>query len=265
MKKTNSLYIVIIVLLCVVAVLLAGVLGVSLLRHRYQVLPGKKVDTAEYMQVTDTAYENVYNTIALSSNCGNIFVLTSEDAQIHLKIWADEDKVSIQETGSMLYVTADARNQSKIGINNVNIQQVRVELYLPADYDKSLALKTDYGNAEVESFPQLQLKTESAYGSLTLDEVASLEAELDYGSIKAGTIYTCVAAECEMGNIDIERLMITTDSKLACEMGNIRIGSAPSAIVDADTGLGSVDVRPNPADASVRLILENDNGSITVK
>lgn len=265
MKKSNRLYIVIIVLLCVVALLLAAVLGVSLLRHKNIALPDKPAETAEYTLVTDTAYENSYHTIDISSDCGNIFVLNSEDSQLHLKIWADEDEVSIVEGGDRLSITANARGTTHIGINNVKLQQVRVELYLPADFDQQLITKTDYGNVEAESFPQLQLKAESAYGSLSLDEAASLEAELEYGSIKAGTVYDAVAAACEMGNIDIEKLLITTDSKVTCEMGNIRIDSAPTALVSADTDLGSVEVRPNPTDATVQLILENDNGNITVK
>lgn len=269
MKKTNRLYIIIIVLLCVIALLLAGVLGVSLLRHRFQVLPDKKTETGEYALVTDTSYENTYHTIALSSNCGNIFVLTSEDAQLHLKIWADEDKVRIRESSDlhhdMLSVTADARQQSKISLNHLSVQPVRIELYLPADFDKDLRLESDYGNFEVESFPQLQLHAESAYGNLSLDEAASLEAEMDCGSVRADTIHRYVAAECEMGNIEMEQLLITEASKLVCEMGNIRIGSAPTALVSANTNLGAVDVRPNPAGAAAELVIENDNGSITVR
>ena len=264
MQKKKSLYIVMIIGLSAVALALAGVLGVSLVRHRSEEKPAPKGDTAEYELVTDTAYENQFDTIDISSDCGNIFVLTSEDAQLHLKIWADEEKVSITEMGTRLNITADARDSQIIGIDT-GVQQVRVELYLPADFDKQLELKTDYGNFEVEQFPSLLLKAESDYGSLSLDEAASLEAKLEYGSVRAGRINTLMIAESEMGNIDIEELAVTEDSSIACEMGNIHIDSAPTVIVEASTNLGAVDVRSDPADATVKLTLENDNGSITVE
>ena len=266
--KSNRLYIVIIILLCVIALLLAGVLGVSLFRNK-NVLPDKNNNNAEYALVTDASYDDNYTAVEISSNAGNIFLLPSEDAQLHLKIWADEDKVNIQDggdlSGNLLRITANARSSRHFGFNNAKTQQVRIELYLPEDYAKTVSTKTNYGNVEAESFPSLQLKSESNYGNLTLAEVSSLEAECDYGSVKADKINAYIDAECAMGNIDIEELLITEASQMACDMGSIRIGNAPSAVIQANTDLGSVKVRPDPAGATVKLTLESDNGSITVE
>lgn len=264
MKKIDKRYSIVIALLLVVALLLAGVLGVSLYRHQ-KIVPKGKPDNSEYCLVTDTAYDNQFDTVKVSSNCGNIFILPSDDTQLYLKIWADEDKVRIHETGAFLDITADARDDHQLGIHNANLQQVRIELYLPDDFNKTLQMKTNYGNFEVESFPQMQLIAESDYGNLTLDEVRSLEADFEYGSLKAGTIHAFVKAESDMGNIDIDTLSITEDSQMACDMGSIHIDSAPTAVVEASANLGSVNVRPNPDGATVKLTLENDNGSITVK
>ena len=263
--KTRNTYRVLIAILCIAAVLLAGILVFHTIQRGGRTIIRNMEDQGLYELCYDESFDTAFTEVNLKSNAGDMDVVQSSDGKVHLKIWADEKEVKVSEVGSVLNVTANAKGKVSIGINTYNRRMTKIELALPSDFSGEIRVKSQYGNLALAALPEAKLQLESEYGNLTAEALASLSAECDYGNVTVGALTDKISIKAEYGNVEIKTLTLREDGSIECEAGNIDIGSAQNIFIESETEVGTAKIRPNPSSFTATLYVETEVGNITVR
>ena len=67
-----------------------------------------------------------------------------------------------------------------------------------------------------------------------------------------------------MGDIKIDNVNLLIDSYIENNMGDIKVGKTNDINIDAETGLGDVDINRIHRESKTKLTIKNDLGDIKV-
>ncbi len=290
--KNKGLIISLIVVLSIVVIALI-VFMVSIIDNKINFRGFTFINKVSKELILDKTYENKYDSIEIDSSVSDIYVKESTDDRIRVVIYGDEEKLNIVDNTS-LKIKLEEKNS--IGFN-WNLKKNKIEVYLPSSYDKKFLISNDYGDIRVGRFNSEFIINEDCgdvevsylkkatinnkYGDITIGSVDDVKVVADCGDIEIKTTnnaivenkygdisidrvnnYLDIIDDC--GDIEIDNLSITKDSKIKNDYGDIEIGNTNDIYIDAKTDLGDVDINNNYHKSDITLQIKNDCGDIEV-
>lgn len=244
-KNNRGLLITLIVLLSIIALLLSGIFTFAMLSGTRSI---KALNPIKAQTVFDQSYNpDEIKNIEIDNNAGDITIKNSTDGKIRVTASGiTENEFSAEADGSTLNISNKIETRRDFFIFGAIKNDIDMVLYLPEGLE-SLNIKSSFGDVEIEN----KLIT-----NLTIDnDMGNIEAERLGGSFDLNT---------NMGNIEIEEINITADSKATTNMGNIDIEKTNEINIYAKTSMGDSDVKDNTPTADIILTAETDMGNIEI-
>lgn len=242
-------------------------------------------------------YQELPNKIKVKVNSADILIKNSSDDNVHIKIYADKEKIKKYDVDTDNGLNISVQNKNCIGFC-FNIIRSKVIIYLPSNYDKELILNNNYGDIEIDSFENLSVTAnldagdidikkvniasiDNNYGDISIDIVnkASIKESCgdvsvnkaknisvinNYGDINIKNVTEHINLENNCGDIDIENVILTQDSKIKSDLGDITIDNIKDVYIDAKTSLGDINIRNNDHKSGITLTIKNSCGDINV-
>lgn len=245
--------------------------------------------------IMDEIYENKFTKININVSTSDVNILVSNDDKIRIAIYGDKELLDIKDETQELYILF--KEKKCFGIC-FNITKNKVDVYLPANYDKDILVNNDYGDIEISEFKNSNIEVNEAcgdvhivsgnkvtvnnsYGNIKIDEASEVNVKESAGDVKVGTVKSAqiennygditvenitdsldISDDC--GDIKIDHLNLEKDSHIVNNLGDIKIGSTNDIYIDAKTDLGDVKINNNNHKSDITLKLENDCGDIKV-
>ena len=289
MKNNKMIIALIILLIIIAAILLVGM--IFMLQGNYHF--GFK---STYDQlVLDETYELIYEVIEIESDASDIEIKSTNDENIRIVIYGDEEKTKVPESGSNLKITSEAKKCFGFCFNT---QVSKVTIYLPKTYAGKLDVTNKYGDVEIDDFVDAEMKIMEDCGNVKILEAQIVDIENSYGDIKIGSVSKAkLNAKCgdieiatladgtiknnygdikiekvtehidiqeDCGKVKIDDLNLTADSYIKNSYGDIHIGSTSEIYFDASVSLGDIKINNNYRNAEVTLKLTNNCGDIKI-
>lgn len=277
--KNRGLIIALITVLSIIAIGIVGVL-VMLLKGNFGHigLKGFGYNVSNEL-IVEEQYDAVFDEIWVDSDAGNILFQKSKDEKIHVTIYGDEDRTTVEEVGSRLQIKTKAKKCFGICFN---VQAAKVEVQVPESFAGKFDLKNRFGDTEVEEFEHVTMDVENNYGNIDIlaakkvnikedcgdvkiGEVEDATIKNNFGDIKIDLVTNYVNLKNSCGDIKINEAKIEKDSFIEDNMGSIKIYSLNEVYVDAKTSLGDIKMNTNYRTADVTLKIDNDCGDIKVE
>lgn len=241
-KNNRGLLITLIVLLCIIAVLLSGILVFAMSAGTRSFIPLR----------TKTIFDQSYsaseiNNISIDSAAGDITVRSTNDDTIKLVAEGfSSDNFSAEASEDTLNISSsEIKGRDVFNFNSMR-KGTNIQLYIPKDFG-SLSITSNFGDVDIEN----ELNTK-----LTIDnDMGDVDAKMLGGSFNIHT---------DMGSIEIKRTNITENSSITTNMGDIEIEKTNEVYINAKTSMGDCDVKNNTPSAPITLTAETDMGSIDI-
>lgn len=294
MKNKGWIY----ALICLLSIFIIGLI-IFLVQalngnHRFLFTGGNYQVSEE--KVYDQVLDNVMNQIAITTDAGNIEIITSKDHSLHLTIYGEKDYTKVEEKEDKLEIGTTTKKCIGFCFN----QKIsKISLAIPENYDGVIEIKNHYGDVSIGSLPfatmtidedcgnveveaAYKIEVKNNYGNISVSSSTSAHIQASAGNISLGTV-TSVKARNSFGKIEIEKVLseidlenscgdivvedavILKDSKIESDLGSIKIMKVNDIYIDASTDLGNVTVDKNNNQAEVTLKIHNSCGDITVE
>ena len=243
----------------------------------------------------DEVYENAFDGVNINTTAGSINIYTSEDDTVKLVINNKKEDTTVNVDSNILNIDVKSK---KCNLICINPKIAKIDLYLPASYDKEVKITTQFGDINIKEFKDAKFNIKSNYGDIKIDSVNYANLDLDYGDvtvenanelvvntnygdiklgsindliaissygdIKAESITNSLTIECDCGDIKINSVNLTKDSSIKNDFGDVKIKSIKGVYIDAKTDLGDVKVKGNDRTSDITLKIKNDCGDIEV-
>lgn len=276
--KNNGLTITLIVLLTIVVVILTVFLVFALKGSQNNHFFHFGFGGVSNNLVVDETYENIFDTIKIEGDAGDIEVLESTDDMVKVTIYGDEENTFVDTLGSELKIKSTAKKC--IGIC-FNVKTAKIQVVVPKNYAGKIDIKNKYGDTEIGYFENAEITLENNYGDIDVDRAKTLDIHEDcgdvkvkeverivvknnYGDIKISRVNGFMDIKNSCGNIKVEKANILENSYVEDNMGDIKINEINEVYIDAKTSLGDVKVNNVNRNAEIVLKIKNDCGDIRV-
>ncbi|MBE6159787.1 MAG: DUF4097 domain-containing protein [Lactobacillales bacterium] len=240
-------------------------------------------------------YDNNMNEININVEAGNIYVKNSGEEQIKVLIYNEEKNSNINNSNGILDINVKAKKCKFFCINTLIS---KVEIYLPKNYSNKINIENNFGNIEIEEFTNANIKIEENFGDIKvldannikvkndlgnvnitkantanievsagdikIKEVNEITAENNLGDIEIKNIDSYLNISNDCGDIELDNVVLTKDSKIKSDLGDIEIDNIENVYIDVETDLGKEKINNNYRDADVTLEIKNDLGDIKV-
>lgn len=287
MKNKKVTIVVIILLIILILVLLGGMIHMLGKNHRIR----------RYNEnlVIDQTYTNKYANIEVESDAGDIEIKETDEENIRVIIYGENDRSDVRDIGNTLKITIKAKKCFGICFN---IEMSKVVVYLPKNYKGTIDLSNKYGDIDVGSFKEAKVLIKEDCGDVKVESALTLDAENSYGDITIGEVETAtvkqscgnvkidylkrgniknklgdvkikkvdgeISIEEDCGDIVIDELYLTDNSDIKNSFGDIKLGQTNEIYIDAQVSLGDIKIDENYRKSSITLKLKNDCGDIKV-
>lgn len=284
-----AIILLVIVIVCLMSFMVRALNGNFKFGFAFSNRPSKEL-------VVDTTYDEFIDTLAINVKSGDIEIREAMDEQIHLTIYADKEYTSYDVQNGTLKIDASTKPCFGICFGN---DSARVIVHAPKDFSGNIKLTDDYGDIDIENFKDSNMSISSSagdvkvgsvkdaniknkYGDITLNEAESATITADCGDVNLGYIGTAkiqnhygdinikqilshmdISADC--GDIKVNDVVLTKNSKIKNSYGDISIGSTNEIYIDAKTSLGDISVKNNYRTSDIELKIENSCGDIAVR
>ncbi len=235
-KRTRNIYLIILSIATSICIF------IGLFSHLYKWF---SLDTKKSVSIDNDSVVEQFDSIDLNLNVGDVSIEYGSDFHVNVEDYPEKIMPTWSVEDNTLIIKQNAKN---ISINWNDFKNVDCELAItvPAgtelktiacDMDMgnleinnvkavSVALSADMGNIELEGANITTLAVKANMGSISADDsvITTAGFEADMGSIELEGQFSSIAAECNMGSIEIECANIN-DVKLDlhCDMGAIEL------------------------------------------
>ena len=294
--KNNKLIIFLIILISVITIFLSCVFIYALSNYkRIDLIHISFFKQTSNELVVDKEYDLVFNQIKINSQSSDIDFKVNNENKIKLVIYGKKDKIKIVDSNEL---SIEEKHSNCIGIC-INRKMPKIQVYLPANYDKLLEINTNYGDVTIASFPNLKaninvdagdvlidsIKTaniDNSYGDIKINNYAEnlnikedcgdieinqvnvLKAKNNYGNIMINQINNYFDIATDAGDIKIENVNLTKNSNIKNDYGDVKINNTNNIYIDAKTSLGDVKINNNYRYSKIVLNIKNSCGDIKV-
>ena len=292
--KNKGLIITLITILSLLAISLI-ILMILLINGRIRIPMFGFSDKVSNELIMDKIYENKFTNININASTSDINILVSNDENIRVVIYGEEKRLEVKDETQELYILFE---EKKCFGFCFNITKDKIDVYLPANYDKDILVNNNYGNIDIATFKNSNIEVNedcgdvhiasgnkvtvnNSYGDIKIDEASEIDVKESAGDVKVGTVNVAkiennlgdiivesvtssLDIDDDCGDIKINSLNLEKDSYIVNNLGDIKIGSTNDIYIDAKTDLGKVKINSNNHKADITLKLENDCGDIKV-
>lgn len=274
--KNNGAIIFLISLLVIIALALVGFM-IMVMNGSYK---GFKIFKQEKnILLVDETYENKFNKISITNTSSDIFIKKSNSDNYRVVIYGKKDSAEVNVNGDELIIKNNKKNVC-IGFC-FNIEKARIEVYMPSNYAKDIAIKSTSGDLEMDDFKDLNLEMVSTSGDLTIGNIDSADITVTSGDIEIRDINT-LKIDSRSGDIDVNRVNnminikntsgdisintvnIKKDSLIDSRSGDVKINSSNEIYYDASAKSGDIKINNNYRKAECEFRINTTSGDITV-
>lgn len=244
-KKSKGLIITLIVLLSLIAISLVGIMAF--------VITGNVRDIAELkvMPKASVYFDESYNVsdvtdIQISSDVGDITVKNSSDGQIRLIANGNNQEYFTADLNDGM-LTVDSKTAQSAKSKTVrNLGGADLELYIPEKLT-SLDISNAFGDVDILSTVEMEL-----------------QVQVDCGNIKADYLIGSFNFHSDLGDVEIGRADITSDSSATTSLGDVEIEKTSDVNIIANTSLGECKIRNSNSQSPITLKAESDLGDVEI-
>lgn len=295
MMKNKTLIIVMIVILSLLALTLTTFM-VALLTNKSKFINFRfGYNKLSDNLIIDKSYDTDFDKIKIVADASDIEVNISNDDKFKVLIYSDKADTKVETTDNNLSISVAEHSCFGFCFNR---KLSKIEVYIPKNYANLINIENKYGDIDVDKFSNADIKIEencgdvkvqggknviidNDYGDITLDYAKEARVKESAGDVKIGEAdevivtnnlgdihikkvnhYLDVKDDC--GDIKIDSVTLSKDSKIKNNLGDIKIKTASDIYIDADTDLGKVKLNNRNKDADITLTIKNDCGDIIV-
>lgn len=273
--KNRGLIIFLIVLLILCAILLSGILFVSLSGKGRLFRGFASFDRTVDKVIYDREFSSDVNDVLINANAANIEV--KEGTENRLVVYGEDKYLNVSEDKDLVV------NYSEKGCKFFcfNVKVGKVIVYLNADFKGNIRVDNDYGDVEIGEFKESMVRVKSAYGDTSVKAAKEVDIESSAGDVEVGTVFVAriennygdiiidrvnqkldISDDC--GDIKIKQVNLTENSSIDNDFGSVKIDVTNDILIDADVSLGDKKVNNNNYKSDVVLKIKNDCGDIKV-
>ena len=222
--------------------------------------------------------ENIYESITINSEFANIYLNTSNDDYIEVKIYGEsaKEKVTAKDKkldinlkltctvchdvkGGKIYVTLPNSLLKNLDINS-KFGSVSI-----AEFNDTIINTTmEYGDFDAAGVKKLNLKLKS--GNVKLSHAESVTSSIETGNLTVNNIYGYCDIDTGLGNVIVTYLDVNKDSKINVKTGSVNLVEANELYYDAKSNVGQIHL---PVDNvlnknKTKVSITTDVGNISV-
>ena len=296
--KNKTIIIILIVLLSIITILLTG--GFIHVLNNYtndkESIIKFRVKKSFIKEVAlDKEYENIYDTIKVTSKSSDIEIKNSDSNNVRVLIYGKKEDNKIEEKEDILNIISNTKPCKAFCIN---IKITKIEIYIPKNYDKEIVIDNKFGDVKIEKFTKANIISkndagdikidsinngtiDNKYGDITINEATTLQIMEDagdivlgkvntlnannkYGDIKIKEVKSSLNIKLDCGDIKIEKLNLDEDSTINNNAGDIKINDSNNINIIAKTNLGDTKINNNNNNSLIKLTINNNLGDIKI-
>jgi len=247
MKTTNrKLIILIIILLCVIAIALSGILIMLIMKGSF--LIPKVFDSNYGKSNAQVFYDESYNAdtienININSDCGDIYIKTSNDNSIRVEAKGRyKNALSVSNNNGSLSVTYNPESKVSLFSDKWGCD---IAVYLPENYQNPISINLSYGDIEAL-------------------ELSNANIQLSYGDIEINHISGKFDIKSNCGDVEINSIDINEKSSIESDLGDISIEKTNDIRIESEVSLGDNEINYTNQSSDVVLSVTADLGDIEI-
>ncbi len=227
--------------------------------------------------IIEKTYEKIFDEIVLDISAGEINIEKSSSDEVKVLVYGEENRLKYNDSDKL-----NIRYASKSCIGFCfNREIAKVDIYLPESYEGTIKIDSDYGNINIGEFINANIDIKASFGNTEIEKVDRLKinsdagnveigevnyvtGKLDFGKIDIDKVNALIDLKNNCGDIEIDELLITENSKIEADMGNIHINKTSDIFIDASVDLGSQSIKNNNSRSDITLNVKIDCGNISI-
>lgn len=245
--------------------------------------------------VVDETYDNNFEYIYIKSDASDIEIKHSENNDIRVIVYGDQDKTNVDAEGKNLTIKTNMKKCVGICFNQT---VAKIQLYVPENYEYKFEVINSFGDISIEDFKNSQVEVEENCGDVEIKGANTVVVKNDFGDISLGEVneaninqsagdvkvdfinditvvnklgdikikkvnnYLDLTNNC--GDIKVDEINLNKDSRIVDDLGDIKIGKTNNIYIDAKTSLGDVKINNNYNKSDITLNIKNNCGDIKV-
>ena len=273
--KNKKLIIVSIILLslCTIsllAIMMWGILNPSLINVKFISL-----GQSDNLTLSKT-YDNIFNEIKLDITNTDIEFKNSSDDKIKIDVYSEKEKPKINQKENTLNIEFDAQKCFGICLQ----KSPHLIIYIPETFSKKLNVKNNNGDIEIaKTNGNINVKSttgditvnkanriniETKYGDVLTENANVLTVKNTYGEVKASTINGQTSIKTTYGDIKINNIFLTNNSKLETKYGEITVEKLSNGKALGDTKWGEIKINNSSNLGNHTLTAKTKYGNINI-
>lgn len=262
--KNKGLLITLTILLSLIVVLLTVILALALMgRFSLSNMTLIKSYKGSSIALEKTFDADGITTINVKNDAGDITFKESEDDKIKVTIYGESEAYAEADLKDE-ELSISYRSTKKFALFSLGNVKNDIVVYVPADYDGLIDIKSDYGNSSVLDLENASLNLDLDAGNAEVGIIKNVEIKCDYGNVVIKEVLNKCNIKADCGNINIKKVSIKEDSTIKADLGNVEIDTINDVYVDADVDLGKADIEGNNRNSDVTLKISCDLGNVIV-
>lgn len=276
--ENKALTITKIVLLSIIVVLLSTILIILLVK------PNAGINFFKLSSKSELVYEKEITEpiqkIEVKTKAADIQVEKNDTDKISVKYYGEkEDKELSLTTDNEILNIIEETSYFCVGI--CNHAEHKIVISLPKDIEYEVDLKTASGDVYVPeiSLSNISIKTvsgdigvisaqsaklETTSGDIEINEVNKLIAKTISGEISVNKIKRSCDLKTTSGDVDIDLIELTTNSKITTVSGDVEINTNRGSYIKTETVSGETSINNNDRYAETELTIKTTSGDIEV-
>ncbi len=203
------------------------------------------------------------NNIDIRQDSGNvIFRETSED-NIQVVVYG-ENESDVDVNFNQNNLSIDNTNNQKFTFFSFGVIAKDIVVYIPSTYNKTIKIKSDYGNCEMLDLENAIVDIDCNCGNVKLGKIRNITVKCDLGNTEIKEILNKCDIKADCGNIEIDTISIQEDSTIKADLGNVDINKTNDIYIEADVDLGKTNISQNNRNSQITLKINCDCGNVTV-
>ena len=276
MEKTIALLKIILLLL---AIAILSCILVLFIKKDYNVFEKFNFGISKATLIYDKIIEEEFNKIDISTESLDIEFVKANDNIVNVKVYDEEDSsVYVGVTDNTLKVVSKNKTKVHFGIATMN---KKVVISLPENiYDlvitstsgditseiefNNVSIKSTSGDIKLDKVKDADLSVTS--GDIFVKEVNNLIINSTSGDVDINKINNHIELKTQSGDVKINDLSLTEDSKIKVTSGDIKVLKSSSDIYfNASSKTGDIRINNNNRYGAAELTINTVTGDITVK
>ena len=268
----NSSNIVKLIILCIIAVCLV-VITVMLLTNNFN------FGFQKAKLLYDESYVEEIKNININVKSSNVEINPVDSDKLNVKVYDTEDRdISIKLKNDTLEII---NNKSRVGFFLFGSQNPRVIIDVPKNnkYNldiygtssditvksnmENIKINVTSGDIKLKDANDVEIKVTS--GDIIVGEVSNLLTSSTSGDVEVNKVTEKVNVETTSGDIKIDELSLTKNSKIKATSGDVIIDKVNDIYIEGKARSGDVDINKNNRHSDIELRIETTSGDIEVE